>query len=452
MDTLIFEEVLYDIAYDVSEHSNSTNVNVLSLSEDDTPLVEQGKEFEVVIQKKNDATFPDHIGILIKKIPYVGLRFDSLQLAQESYCNYVKKVGFVTRIKNTNFDKTKKESKNNNEAGIRANKTYLALANEVVDVDKTNKFKSALWVDARCRASYEYFGDVVSFDTMYSRNKHGLLFASFISVNHHGKSTLLGCALLGNKEIRSLEWIFKHWLKWMGTTHRPSSRTSANSCLVLLGMSSQILDTDDLYDERRISCISMTMCLGTKSKKKLEDDAADSKGVVPCSSSSIIKRQFQREYTTSKFREVQHEFRKKRDCLVHGVTQEGDLFRVTVNEQYLLYGEPRSWTYSVEFDPETHKVRCECNMFGSRDFVICKEEAAMLHSGLDQLRSKLLDYRANLGSRRVPTIQNSTVTQRDPALGESDIQGPSKVSTKGRPRLKRLGSELDTSIKKYMRR
>ncbi|KAL4371080.1 hypothetical protein AHAS_Ahas06G0130000 [Arachis hypogaea] len=55
----------------------------------------------------------------------------------------------------------------------------------------------------------------------------------------------------------------------------------------------------------------------------------------------------------------------------------------------------------------------------------------MLHSGLDQLRSKLLDYRANLGSRRVPTIQNSTVTQRDPALGESDIQGPSKVSTKG---------------------
>ncbi|KAL4275499.1 hypothetical protein AHAS_Ahas20G0113300 [Arachis hypogaea] len=235
--------------------------------------------------------------------------------------------------------------------------------------------------------------------------------------------------------------------------------------------------------------------LGNKKQKELEDDAADSKGVVPCSSSSTIERQFQRD--------------KRGDCLVCGVTQEGDLFRVTVNEQYLLYGEPRSWKYSVEFDSKTHKIRCECNMFGSRgiicchclavlfyygvdtvpscyrkhtfiksshdekrsdeshnlfrrlcshfynvaqDFVTCEEEAAMLHSGLDQLRSKLLDCRANLLSRRVPSSQNSTVTQGDPHLGESDIQGPSRVSTKGRPRMKRLGSELDASIKNSMRR
>ncbi|XP_057760446.1 protein FAR1-RELATED SEQUENCE 5-like [Arachis stenosperma] len=268
--------------------------------------------------------FLDHTGIPIEEILYVGLRFDSLQQAQEFYCNYAKKVGFVTRIRNTNFDKTRKELKvpinqsihysregyweyrvkeatrvkrittagckarmyvmldrhndnwivsklelkhthtcsakqavhyseykeltmhakcviqNNDEVGIRPNKTYLALANEVggssklgysekdvrnyitrnlrcadinedvkemisyfmqmrdinlnffyaVDVDKTNKFKSAL---------------------------HGLPFASFIGVNHHGKSTLLGCALLENEEIRSFEWVVKHWLKCMGT-------------------------------------------------------------------------------------------------------------------------------------------------------------------------------------------------------------------------------------------
>ncbi|XP_057730478.1 protein FAR1-RELATED SEQUENCE 5-like [Arachis stenosperma] len=144
---------------------------------------------------------------------------------------------------------------NNDEAGIRPNKTYLALANEVVgssnlgysekdvrnyitsnlrcadenayvkemisyfmrmkdinlnffyavDVDKTDKFKSVIWVDARCRASYEYYGDVVSFDTTYSRNKHGLPFAFFVCVNHYGKSTLLRCALLGNEKIRNFE-------------------------------------------------------------------------------------------------------------------------------------------------------------------------------------------------------------------------------------------------------
>ncbi|RYQ92865.1 hypothetical protein Ahy_B09g099107 [Arachis hypogaea] len=44
----------------------------------------------------------DHTGIPIKEIPY---------RAQEFYSNYAKKVGFVTRIRNNNFDKTRKESR-----------------------------------------------------------------------------------------------------------------------------------------------------------------------------------------------------------------------------------------------------------------------------------------------------------------------------------------------------
>ena len=109
----------------------------------------------------------------------------------------------------------------NDEAGIRPNKTFLALANEVggpsnlgfsekdvrnyissrfrstnvntdvkemlnyfmrmkeinpnffdvVNVDNYYKFRSAVWVDARCRESYAYDRDVVSFDTTYSTNR-----------------------------------------------------------------------------------------------------------------------------------------------------------------------------------------------------------------------------------------------------------------------------------------
>ncbi|RYR03742.1 hypothetical protein Ahy_B06g083012 isoform B [Arachis hypogaea] len=220
------------------------------------------------------------------------MNFDSLHLAQDFYANYAKKVGFVTKVRNTNFDMMRKEAKipvnqslhctregyresrvkvatranriiatrcrarmyvmldrekecwvvsrlelrhfhpcsakkavhyheyreltmhakcvitDNDEAGIRPNKTYLALANDVdfqgmmtyfvrikeinpnffyaIDVDDANKFRSALWVYARCRALYEYYRDVVSFDTTYKRNMHGLSFASFVGVNHHG--------------------------------------------------------------------------------------------------------------------------------------------------------------------------------------------------------------------------------------------------------------------------
>ncbi|RYR72545.1 hypothetical protein Ahy_A02g006763 isoform F [Arachis hypogaea] len=86
-----------------------------------------------------------------------------------------------------------------------------------VELDDECKFKSAVWVDARCRASYEYYGDVVSVDSTYRRNRHGLPFVSFVGVNHHGRSTLLGCALLGNEEIASYEWVFSQWVKCMGT-------------------------------------------------------------------------------------------------------------------------------------------------------------------------------------------------------------------------------------------
>ncbi|RYQ80017.1 hypothetical protein Ahy_Scaffold1g106709 isoform D [Arachis hypogaea] len=171
---------------------------------------------------------------------------------------------------------------NNDEAGIRPNKTYLALPNEVggssnlgysekdvrnfitsnlrcadrntdvkemisyfmrmkdinsnffyaVDVDEANQFKRALWVDVRCRASYEYYGDVVPFDTMYSRNKHGLPFASFVGVNHHGKSTLLGCALMGNEKICCFEWVFKQCLRCMGS---PPQAIITDQCKSMFG-------------------------------------------------------------------------------------------------------------------------------------------------------------------------------------------------------------------------
>ncbi|XP_025670217.1 protein FAR1-RELATED SEQUENCE 5-like [Arachis hypogaea] len=412
---------------------------------------------DVVVTRKDELDYghelSNHSGVGEDKIPVIGMSFGSLPLAQKFYANYAKKVGFVTKIRNTNFDKTRKKSKipvnqsiystregyresrvnaatranritamrcrermyvmldkekeswvvsrlelrhshrcsakkavhyheyreltmhvkcvitDNYEAGIRPNKTFLALANEVggssnldfsekdvrnyitrnlrcsddnedfqgmmnyfvqmkeinpnffyaIDVDDANKFRSALWVDARCRTSYEYYGDVVSFDTTYRRNRHGLPFASFVGVNHHGKSTLLSCVLLGSKEIPSFEWVFTQWVRCVGTTPRRLSLTSARRWPVLLGRSYLILSTDDLYANRRkwvpiffksefwagmrSTQHSESMhafyggylhyksglvqfvheydnVLGNKEQKKLEDDAADSKGVI----------------------------------------------------------------------------------------------------------------------------------------------------------------------------
>ena len=52
------------------------------------------------------------------------------------------------------------------------------------------------WVDARSRAAYEKFDNVVMFDTTYRTNKYVLLFAPFFGVNHHYQTIQFGCALL----------------------------------------------------------------------------------------------------------------------------------------------------------------------------------------------------------------------------------------------------------------
>ncbi|RYR31830.1 hypothetical protein Ahy_B01g056750 [Arachis hypogaea] len=76
--------------------------------------------------------------------------------------------------------------------------------------------KHAFWADARGKAAFDYFGDVVSFDTTYNTNRYNLVLGSFVGVNHHGQSTLLGCAMMKNEDIQSFKWLFKCWLRCMG--------------------------------------------------------------------------------------------------------------------------------------------------------------------------------------------------------------------------------------------
>ncbi|XP_024636609.2 protein FAR-RED IMPAIRED RESPONSE 1-like [Medicago truncatula] len=85
----------------------------------------------------------------------------------------------------------------------------------VMDVDDTSRLRNVFWADARCRAAYEYFGEVITFDTTYLTNKYDMPFAPFVGVNHHGQSILLGCALLSKEDSITFSWLFTTWLECM---------------------------------------------------------------------------------------------------------------------------------------------------------------------------------------------------------------------------------------------
>ncbi|RYR21516.1 hypothetical protein Ahy_B03g066825 [Arachis hypogaea] len=242
----------------------------------------------------------------------------------------------------------------NDETSIWPNKTYSCADNNA---------------DVKEMASNEYYGDMVSFDTTYRRNKHRLPFASFVGVNHYGKSTRLGYALLGNEKIPSFENVFPNtryqWCIWHILKKIPAK-----------------LGGYAWYRKIHAKMNDITFMM-----------------IDECGFQSFFFVNFGQECTSSMFREVQQEFKKKCDCLICGVTQDCDLFRVNVDEQYLLYGESRYCTYGIDFDPLTYKV-----------FMTCDEEAAMLHSALDDVRAKLIDYRANLGSKNVVGTYNNMAT------------------------------------------
>ncbi|XP_072087340.1 protein FAR1-RELATED SEQUENCE 5-like [Arachis hypogaea] len=96
--------------------------------------------------------------------------------------------------------------------------------------------------------------------------------------------------------------------------------------------------------------------LGNNEQKELEDDAADSKGVIPCIGSTGIERQFQQEYTS-------------------------------MDEQKVFWGKPVYHTFMVKFDSLSRKDQCECNKFESAGILCCHTLAVWSYYRVDTVPS-----------------------------------------------------------------
>ncbi|KAL4357449.1 hypothetical protein AHAS_Ahas09G0187800 [Arachis hypogaea] len=253
---------------------------------------------------------PDHSGLNEDEILRVGLRFDSLQPTKEFYATYAKKVSFVS-CESTNMEKH--------------------------DWRHQMQSKDRSWI---------------------GRNKigHGLPFVSFLGVNHHGKFILHGCALLGNEEVLSFEWVFTQWF---------------------------------IYEYDNV--------LGNKEQKDLEDDAGDSREIISCTSSSVIEKQFQKEYTGILC------------CHYLAVFSSYKVSRVFAYYVLPYWNKniKRKHTYiksshDVSRSDESHylfKGICAYFFNVAQEFVNYDEKIAMLHATLDDERTKLVDYHAKVRSK-----------------------------------------------------
>jgi len=85
----------------------------------------------------------------------------------------------------------------------------------LMDFNDEGHLRNALWVDARSRAACRYFSDVIYFDNTYLSNKYEIPLVTFVGINHHGQSVLLGCGLLAGETTESYSWLFRTWVTCM---------------------------------------------------------------------------------------------------------------------------------------------------------------------------------------------------------------------------------------------
>ncbi|KAG7590879.1 FAR1 DNA binding domain [Arabidopsis suecica] len=85
----------------------------------------------------------------------------------------------------------------------------------LMDLGDDGSLRNVFWIDARARAAYSHFGDLLLFDTTCLSNAYELPLVAFVGINHHGDTILLGCGLVADQSFETYVWLFRAWLTCM---------------------------------------------------------------------------------------------------------------------------------------------------------------------------------------------------------------------------------------------
>ncbi|XP_062205227.1 protein FAR1-RELATED SEQUENCE 5-like [Phragmites australis] len=69
------------------------------------------------------------------------------------------------------------------------------------------------WANTKMITDYAHFGDVVSFDTMFGKNKESRPFGVFVGFNNFRETIVFGAALMYDETFESFKWLFETFLK-----------------------------------------------------------------------------------------------------------------------------------------------------------------------------------------------------------------------------------------------
>ncbi|KAM3245360.1 hypothetical protein ACQJBY_056597 [Aegilops geniculata] len=87
-----------------------------------------------------------------------------------------------------------------------------------LQVDSNCRVRPLLWTSGQS-VQYQYFGDVIIFDTTYRSDMYGMPFGLFVGVNNNFETIVLGGVLMINEKTESFKWVLSQFFQLMGGKH-----------------------------------------------------------------------------------------------------------------------------------------------------------------------------------------------------------------------------------------
>ena len=81
-----------------------------------------------------------------------------------------------------------------------------------LQMDREEQIANIFWADAKMLTDYAYFGDVVSFDTIFRTNKESRHFGVFVGFNYFREIVVFDAVLMYDETFESFKWLFETFL------------------------------------------------------------------------------------------------------------------------------------------------------------------------------------------------------------------------------------------------
>ena len=81
------------------------------------------------------------------------------------------------------------------------------------------RLQHLFWSNEGSHVDYKCFRDVLAFDMTYNKNKYNKPLIIFCSYNHHGQTTIFGCALVVDEKVMTYKWVLETFCEVMFDKH-----------------------------------------------------------------------------------------------------------------------------------------------------------------------------------------------------------------------------------------